>query len=63
MTIAFIPIGSKSAHLVLSSSSIKEFKEILARGLNTAPPEKYPDWIALADQLREREEKALGDLS
>jgi len=37
--------------LVLEGKEIEEFKEILARGLNTAPPEKYPDWLKLADEL------------
>ena len=58
MSIAFVPIGTGMATIVLSARSLQEFKEILARGLNTAPPEKYPDWIALADKLREQEESS-----
>jgi len=42
--------------MCLNKPELEQFKEILARGLNTAPPEKYPDWIALSDQLRAREE-------
>ena len=53
--LATIPYGS-GLTIVLASKSLQEFKEILARGLNTAPPEKYPDWIALSDQLRDQEE-------
>lgn len=37
--------------LVILDKDVQGFKEILARGLNTAPPEKYSDWIALADSL------------
>ena len=55
--------GESYFELKLSEGSIKEFKEILARGLNTAPPEKYPDWIALSDQLRDQEESELGEQS
>lgn len=44
--------------MCLNAPELEQFKEILARGLNTAPPEKYPDWIALADQLRIQEESS-----
>jgi len=43
--------GRDALTLVLTGKDIREFKEILARGLNTAPPEKYPDWLKLADKL------------
>lgn len=35
----------------LTGESIQEFKEILSRGLNTAPPEKWADWIKVSDAL------------
>jgi len=54
MSIAYMQ--GKSFCLMLSPRQLEQFKEILARGLNTAPPERYPDWIALSDQLREQEE-------
>jgi len=54
MSIAYM--HGTSFCLVLTPRHLEQFKEILARGLNTAPPEKYPDWIALSDQLREQEE-------
>ena len=54
MSIAYMQ--GKSFCLMLSPRHLQEFKEILARGLNTTPPERYPDWIALSDQLREQEE-------
>jgi len=56
MSIAYM--HGNSFCLMLSPRHLQEFKEILARGLNTAPPEKYPDWIALSDQLRDQEEAA-----
>ena len=37
--------------LVLTGKEIEQFKEILARGLNTAPPEKFPGWIKFSDDL------------
>ena len=63
MSITFVPIGVGMATIILTPKQLEQFKEILARGLNTAPPEKYPDWIALADQLRAQEEKVLGEQS
>ena len=54
MSIAYMQ--GNSFCLMLSPKQLEQFKEILARGLNTAPPEKYPDWIALSDQLRDQEE-------
>ena len=56
MNIAYMQ--GNSFCLMLSPKQLEQFKEVLARGLNTAPPEKYPDWIALSDQLRDREEAA-----
>ena len=56
MSIAYMQ--GKSFCLMLSPRQLEQFKEILARGLNTAPPERYPDWIALSDQLRDQEEAA-----
>lgn len=41
---------------MLSPRELEQFKEILARGLNTASPEKYPEWYALADKLLAQEE-------
>lgn len=41
----------RTCQITLTGDSIKEFKEILARGLNTAPPEKYPEWLKLADKI------------
>ena len=37
--------------LIVSGEHIEQFKEILARGLNTAPPEKWADWIKVSDAL------------
>ena len=37
--------------MTLNYESITEFKELLERALATTPPDKYPDWIALADKL------------
>lgn len=56
MSIAYMQ--GKSFYLMLSPRHLEQFKELLSRGLNTAPPEKYPDWIALADQLRAQEESS-----
>ena len=55
---SLVYMQGKSFCLTLSQKALIEFKEILARGLNTAPPEKYPDWIALADQLRIQDESS-----
>ena len=51
MSIAFMDTAGKVLTIVLSKKQLQQFKEILARGLNTAPPEKYPDWLKLSDQL------------
>lgn len=47
----------QTCQITLTGRSIQEFKEILARGLNTAPPEKWKDWIGLADHLAEQPEQ------
>lgn len=39
--------------MCLNAPELQQFKEILDRGLNTAPPDKYPDWYLLADKLLE----------
>ena len=36
----------------LTGEHVEQFKQILARGLNTAPPEIWEDWIKLSDALQ-----------
>lgn len=48
MDIIPMPAGLK---ITLTEESITELKELLHRALNCAAPDKYPDWVALADKL------------
>ena len=59
MSIIRIDTSYITFNLMLTGDSLTQFKEILARGLNTAPPEKYPDWFKLAEQLMKEDERKL----
>ena len=37
--------------ITVNNESILQLKELLHRALNCAAPDKYPDWVALADKL------------
>ena len=45
------PKCSKYLTFKLDNESVIQLKELLHRALNTAPPDKYPDWVDLADKL------------
>lgn len=46
-----VPQGESYVEIKLNCEHLEEFKEILSRGLNTAPPEKWADWIKVSDAL------------
>lgn len=37
--------------LDISGESLNQFREILSRALNTAPPEKWAEWVKLSDKI------------
>ena len=47
----YSPIPEQMIDMRLDVQGINELKEILKRALATTPPDKYPDWVALADKL------------
>lgn len=46
-----MPQGESYVEIKLNGEHLEQFKEILSRGLNTAPPEKWADWIKISDAL------------
>lgn len=46
-----MPQGESYVEIKLNGEHLEQFKEILARGLNTAPPEHWADWIRVSDAL------------
>ena len=54
MSILYNDTSYIAFHLMLTEDSFKEFKEILSRGLHTAPPEKWAEWIKLLYNLSDQ---------
>lgn len=50
--------AATSLHLFVSDESLVQFRNILQRALNCAPPHdpQYADWFVLADLLEDKKE-------